>query len=244
MSDLARRLLAEWLGTAFLLAVVVGSGIMGERLSGGNVALALLANAVATGCALVALIVAMAPVSGAHFNPAVSLAMAARGALSWGHAGGYTLAQVAGAFAGVAAAHTMFDLPLFTLSEQPRLGLALTWSEFVATFGLLLIILATARQTVVMTALAVGTYITAGYWFTASTSFANPAVSIARAFTDSFSGIRFDGVPCFVAAQITAAFCAVGMERILFTPPLKSPAGNVGEQAQAQARDGTAFRAR
>lgn len=218
MNDLARRMLAEGLGTAFLLAVVVGSGIMGERLSGGNVALALLANALATGCALAALILAFAPVSGAHFNPAVSLAMVLRGTMGRREAGGYVVAQVIGAFAGVAAAHAMFGLPFFTLSEHPRLGMAQAWSEFVATFGLLFVIVATSRQTLSITALSVGAYIIAGYWFTASTSFANPAVSLARAFTDTFSGIRLDGVPFFVLAQALAAFSVVGMERILFKP--------------------------
>lgn len=213
---LPRRLAAEALGTAFLLAVVVGSGVMAERLSGGNLALALLANAVATGAGLFALIQVFAGVSGAHFNPAVSFAMALRGDLAAGDTLGYIAAQVVGALAGVAAAHAMFDLPPFSMAGQAREGGALVWSEFVATFGLVLVILGTARHGVLATALSVGAYIAAAYWFTASTSFANPAVSIARAFTDSFSGIRMSGVPWFIAAQLAAALVATLTGRWLF----------------------------
>ena len=214
--NLSRRLLSEALGTALLLAVIVGSGIMAERLAGGNNALALLANALATGCALFALIQTFGPVSGAHFNPAVSLTMALRGELSGYDAAGYILAQLIGAFAGVAAAHGMFGLPLFTASAHARLGWPLAWSEFVATFGLLLVILGARRAGPMATALSVAAYIVAGYWFTASTSFANPAVSLARAFTDTFSGIRIDGVAWFVLAQLSAVFAALGIGKLLY----------------------------
>lgn len=215
---LLRRLSAEALGTAFLLAIVVGSGIMAERLSGGNAALALLANAIATGAGLFALIQVFTAVSGAHFNPAVSIAMTLRGKLGAGDALGYVVAQVTGALAGVAAAHAMFDLPIFSMSGQVREGAALIWSEFVATFGLVLVVIGTSRRGVPATALSVGAYITAAYWFTASTSFANPAVSIARAFTDSFSGIRISGVPWFIGAQLAAAVAATLTGRWLFAP--------------------------
>lgn len=210
------RLLAEALGSAFLLAAVVGSGIMGERLADGNLAIALLANAVATGCALFALMQMFGPISGAHFNPAVSLAMLARGKLAARDAAGYIAAQVVGAFAGVASAHAMFGLPAFSASTHARLGAPLVWSEFVATFGLLLVILLASRKGPMATALSVASYIVAAYWFTASTSFANPAVSLARAFTDTFSGIRADGVPWFIVAQLTAVVAAVGTEELLF----------------------------
>lgn len=212
------RLLAEALGSAFLLAVVVGSGIMGERLSDGNIAIALLANALATGCALFALIQMFGPVSGAHFNPAVSLAMLARGKLAAREAVGYVTAQVAGAFAGVASAHAMFGLPAFSASTHARLGASLVWSEFVATFGLLLVVLLASRKGLTATALSVASYIVAAYWFTASTAFANPAVSLARASTDTFSGIRADGVPWFIVAQLVAAAAAVGTEKLLLHP--------------------------
>lgn len=214
--SLSRRLLAEALGTAFLLAVIVGSGIMAERLSGGNIAMALLANAMATGCALFALIQAFGPISGAHFNPAVSLTMALRGELPGPDAAGYIMVQLAGAFAGVAAAHGMFGLPAFTPSGHERLGWALAWSEFIATFGLLLVILGTRRAGLTATACSVAVYIVAGYWFTASTSFANPAVTLARAFTDTFSGIRLDGVLWFMLAQVTAVFAAIGTGKLLY----------------------------
>ncbi|TWT22657.1 aquaporin family protein [Luteimonas marina] len=221
---LLRRTAAEALGTAFLLAAVVGSGIMAERLAGGNVALALLANAIATGAVLFALIVVFANVSGAHFNPAVTIAMMLRRTLGMGEAAGYVGAQVVGAMAGVAAAHAMFDLPLFSMSEQAREGSALVWSEFVATFGLVLVVFGASRHGVPATALAVGAYIAAAYWFTASTSFANPAVSIARALTDSFSGIRITDVPWFIAAQLVAATAACVAGRLIFTmAPTEAP---------------------
>ena len=206
--NLARRLTAEALGTAFLLAAVVGSGIMAERLSGGNIALALLANTLATGAALTALILAFGSLSGAHFNPAVTLVEACRGGIAWRETPGYIAAQLAGAFGGVAAAHIMFGLPLFTASQHIRAGNAQLFSECVATFGLVCIILGCARSRPTMVPFAVGAYITGAYWFTASTSFANPAVTLARSFTDSFSGIRPEDAPGFIAAQLTGAAAA------------------------------------
>lgn len=213
-----RKLAAETLGSAFLLAVVVGSGIMAERLSAGNVALALLANAIATGCGLTALILAFAPVSGAHFNPVVTLGEAIEGRMRAGLAAAYIAAQCAGAFAGVAAAHCMFALPAFALSPHPRTGLAQWFSEFVATAGLLLVIRGVNRGQPQATAVAVGLYIASAYWFTASTSFANPAVTIARAFTPTFAGIRIQDAPAFIAAQTAAAFAASFLGRWLFAP--------------------------
>jgi glycerol uptake facilitator-like aquaporin len=204
--NLRRRMAAEFLGTAFLLAAVVGSGIMAERLAGGNVALALLANSLATGAALVALILALGPISGAHFNPAVTLADAMQGGIAWGEVPAYIAAQVIGAFAGVASAHLMFGLPLFFRSHHARSGGALLWSEFIATFGLLAVIWGCARSSAV--AFAVGAYITAAYWFTASTSFANPAVTLARAASDTFAGIRPLDAPAFIAAQLAGAAAA------------------------------------
>ena len=185
----ARRLTAEALGTAFLLAAVVGSGIMGERLAGGNVAIALLANTLATGAALVVLISIFGPVSGAHFNPAVTAFFLLRREITPGLAMLYVAVQIAGAIAGVWAAHAMFAMPIMEVSHKLRDGPAQWWSEFVATFGLLITIAGAVRFTPQSTPVLVGLYITAAYWFTASTSFANPAVSIARALTDSFSGI-------------------------------------------------------
>lgn len=199
--NLRTKLLAEVLGTAFLLAVVVGSGIMGERLSGGNVAVALLANSLATGAGLIALILACGPVSGAHFNPAVTLTMAARGALPRREVAPYIAAQLVGAVAGVIAAHGMFDLPLLEISTKARTGLNLTWSEFVATLGLLLTIIQTARHRADAVPYAVAAYITAAYWFTASTSFANPAVTLARSLTDTFCGIHPASIAGFLVGQ-------------------------------------------
>jgi glycerol uptake facilitator-like aquaporin len=203
-----RRAATEAMGTAFLLMAVVGSGIMAERLSGGNVALALLANSVATGGALVALILALGPISGAHLNPVVTLADAMQGGVAWQEVPGYIAAQILGAFGGVAAAHGMFGLPLFFYSHHPRSGPALLWSEFIATFGLLAVIRGCARVRSSATALAVGAYITGAYWFTSSTSFANPAVTLARAASDTFAGIRPIDVPAFVFAQLTGAVAA------------------------------------
>lgn len=203
---------AEAVGTSLLLAAVVGSGIMGERLAGGNVAVALLANTIATGAALVALILTFGPISGAHFNPAVTLADASQGGLPWSEVPHYLAAQVIGAFAGVAAAHLMFELPLFVASRHVRAGLAQAFSEFVATFGLLAVIWSCARRKSAAVSFAVASYIAAAYWFTASTSFANPAVTLARAATDTFSGIRPADVPAFIIAQLLGA----GLATVLF----------------------------
>jgi glycerol uptake facilitator-like aquaporin len=212
-----RAMVAEAIGTALLLAAVVGSGIMGQRLSGGNVALTLLANSIATGAVLVTLIFTFAPISGAHFNPAVSLAAAAEGGFPWRRVPGYVVAQTAGAIAGVAAAHAMFEHPLFALSHHTRAGTAQLFSEFVATFGLLVVIHGTGKRAAVVP-LTVAAYITAAYWFTASTSFANPAVTIARGLTDTFSGIAPAGVPGFIAAQLAGAFAATLLFRWMSKP--------------------------
>jgi glycerol uptake facilitator-like aquaporin len=212
-ASLSRRLVAEAVGTAFLLAAVVGSGIMGERLAGGNVAVALLANTLSTGAALVALILTFGSISGAHFNPAVTLAEASQGGLAWGDVPSYVVVQVAGAFGGVAAAHVMFETPLFIASRHARAGPAQVFSEFVATFGLLAVIWGCARLRSSAVPFAVAAYITAAYWFTASTSFANPAVTLARSATDTFAGIRPADAPAFIVAQLlgagsaTALFC-------------------------------------
>jgi glycerol uptake facilitator-like aquaporin len=208
-TDLARRATAEAVGTAMLLAAVVGSGIMGERLAGGNVAIALLANTVATGAALVALILTFGPVSGAHFNPAVTIADATLGGIAWREVPVYIAAQIAGAFAGVATADLMFGLPIFFASHHERSGPAQLFSEFVATFGLLAVIWGCSRRrSSAAVPFAVGAYITAAYWFTASTSFANPAVTIARAASDTFAGIRPADVPGFIVAQMAGAMAA------------------------------------
>ena len=207
--NLRARLAAEFLGTAFLLMAVVGSGIMAERLAGGNAALALLANSVATGGALVAMILALGPISGAHLNPVVTLADAMQGGIAWREAPAYMAAQVIGAFGGVAAAHGMFGLPLFFSSHHARNGPALLWSEFIATFGLLAVIWGCTRVRSSATSFAVGAYITAAYWFTASTSFANPAVTLARAASDTFAGIRPVDAPAFIVAQLAGAVAAI-----------------------------------
>jgi glycerol uptake facilitator-like aquaporin len=208
-SSLARRVVADAVGTALLLAAVVGSGIMASRLADGNVALALLANALATGAALVALIVTFAPISGAHFNPAVTLAAAWAGGIPWRQAPAYMAGQVLGALAGVAAAHAMFGLPLFAASQQVRAGGALIFSEFVATFGLLAVIRGCAAAGgVPAVAAGVAAWITGAYWFTASTSFANPAVTLARSLSDTFTGIRPADVGPFVAGQLAGAAAA------------------------------------
>jgi glycerol uptake facilitator-like aquaporin len=223
---LGHRLAGEVLGTAFLLAAVVGSGIMGERLAGGNVAIALLANTVATGAALAALILTFGSISGAHFNPAVTLADAWQGGLPWRDVPGYVLAQVVGAFAGVAAANLMFELPVFFASQRARAGTAQLFSEFVATFGLLMVIWGCARARPAAVPFAVAGYITAAYWFTASTSFANPAVTVARAASDTFAGIRPVDVPGFVAAQLAGAAAATALFRWL-VPALPEVADRV-----------------
>lgn len=221
LPTLAQRLTAEALGTALLLAIVIGSGIMGERLSAGNAALALLANSIATGCGLAVLIALLGPVSGAHFNPVVTLLSAAERGLGWREAALRISVQGAAAFVGVAAAHAMFGAPLFSASTHVRSGLAQAWSEFVATFGLLLVVAGCVRQRLSATPYLVAAYITAAYWFTASTSFANPAVTLARAASDTFAGIRPADVPGFVLAQCAAVPVAAGVSRVLFGPPLR-----------------------
>ena len=213
--SLPRRLAAEMLGTAFLLAAVVGSGIMGEKLAAGNVAIALLANTLATGAALVALILTFGPISGAHFNPAVTLADASQGGLPWRDVPGYVLAQIMGAFLGVWAAHLMFGQTVLQTATHVRSGGAQIFSEFVATFGLLAVIWGCSRARPSAVPFAVGAYITAAYWFTASTSFANPAVTLARSFTDTFAGIRPGDAPAFIAAQIAGALTATFLFRWL-----------------------------
>lgn len=209
-ADISRRLVAETLGTGLLVATVVGSGIMAERLTG-EVALALLANTISTGTILFVLITVLGPISGAHFNPAVTMVMALRRALPWGLAVSYMLAQVAGGIAGTALAHLMFEAPVLVLGDEARTGIAQWLSEGVATFGLVLTILIGIRHRVSAVPALVACYIVAAYWFTASTSFANPAVTIARAFTDSFSGIRPLDVPAFVAAQFAGALLALAV---------------------------------
>ena len=211
-----RRYFAEGLGTAFLLAAVVGSGIMGERLANGNAAITLLANSLATGFALVALIVAFAPRSGAHFNPVVTLAIALRGDFPRHDVAPYLVAQFAGAVAGVFAAHAMFDVALVQAYATPRTGWAQWWSEVVATFGLVLVVLSCRKEQAWAAPAAIGAYIAAAYWFTASTSFANPAVTLARGLTATFSGIRLADVAPFVAAQLVGAglaLAAAGREK-------------------------------
>ncbi|HKB83980.1 MAG TPA: MIP/aquaporin family protein [Burkholderiales bacterium] len=215
MSVLYRKLAAEFAGTALLLATVVGSGIMGERLAGGNAAITLLANSLATGTILYALIAAMGNISGAHFNPVVTLAEAWLGKLPWRQAGWYVLIQVVAALAGVAAAHWMFGLPAFIASTHMRSGLSQMFSEAVATFGLITVILNCARWKPETVPAAVAAYITAAYWFTASTSFANPAVTLARSLTDTFSGIRPADAPAFIAAQFAGTAIAAGLHRWL-----------------------------
>jgi glycerol uptake facilitator-like aquaporin len=219
----SKELVAETVGTCLLLATVIGSGIMGERLASGNVAIALLANTLATGAALVALILAFGPISGAHFNPAVTLCNAFVGGMPWRKVPGYLLAQVAGAFLGVAAANLMFDLPLFSASQHPRNGMSQLFSEFVATFGLLSVIWGCSRRRSAAVPFAVAAYIVAAYWFTASTSFANPAVTLARSASDTFAGIRLADVPGFVLVQLLGAVAAT----LLFQWLAPSQAGPV-----------------
>jgi glycerol uptake facilitator-like aquaporin len=223
---LARRVAAEALGTAFLLAVVVGSGIMGERLAGGNVAIALLANSLATGAGLAALILTFGPISGGHFNPVVTLSDAAQGGIAWREAPLYIVGQILGAFAGVAAAHLMFGEPLFAASQHARTGAAQWWAEFVAAFGLLAVIWGCVRARPEAIPFAVGAYITAAYWFTASTSFANPAVTLARSVTDTFAGIRPQDAPGFIVAQLLGAAAATVVMRWL-VPALPQSAKDV-----------------
>jgi glycerol uptake facilitator-like aquaporin len=215
-TSISRRSVAEFLGTAFLLAAVVGSGIMAERLSGGNNGLALLANTIATGAALVALIFAFGPISGAHFNPAVTICDAIEGGISTRDSALYIVAQVAGAVCGVALANSMFELPIFFSSTKMRTGFSQWLAEFTATFGLLAVIWGCSRmQQKLVTPIAVAAYITAAYWFTSSTSFANPAVTIARSLSDTFAGIRPLDVPAFIVAQLAGALAATFLFRWL-----------------------------
>ena len=216
MSSVAQRAASETLGTAFLLATVIGSGIMAQRLSGGNDALALLCNTLPTGAILTVLILILGPVSGAHFNPAVSLAFGFRGAISWPTVGLYLFAQLCGAVIGVWAAHLMFELPVWQLSTHIRTGSGQWLAEAVATFGLLLTIFGCVAKSPAAVAYAVGLYITAAYWFTASTSFANPAVTLARSLSDTFAGIAPPGVAAFVGAQMAGMLAAVLLGRWLW----------------------------
>lgn len=225
--NLSRRVVAEFLGTLFLVAAVVGSGIMAERLASGNVALALLANTIATGAALVALILTFGVVSGAHFNPAVSVSDALAGGLSRRETLLYIPAQCIGGVIGAAAAHLMFGEPLYSLSQHSRSGPAQVFSEFVAAFGLMAVIWGCSKTRATMVPFAVGAYITAAYWFTASTSFANPAVTLARAFTNTFSGIRPKDAPAFVVAQFAGALAATMLFRWLMPQELAREAPRV-----------------
>lgn len=216
-ASLSRRLFAEGLGSAMLFATVIGSGLMAERLAGGNVAVALLGNTLATGAMLFVLIGMLGPISGAHFNPAVSLVAAWRGDLGWREAAGYTLAQVACGIGGVWIAHLMFDVPILQLSRHARTGVGQWAGEAVATFGLVLTIIGTVRHRPRWVPASVALYITAAYWFTSSTSFANPAITIARSLSDSFAGIAPIDVPGFVAAQLAGATLAALVGRRLFS---------------------------
>jgi glycerol uptake facilitator-like aquaporin len=227
---LERRLACECLGSAFLLATVIGSGIMAERLAGGNQALALLGNTLPTGAILVVLITMFGPISGAHFNPAVTAVFWLRQDIDGQIAAGYVLAQVAGALIGVCSAHAMFDLPLWQSGMKIRSGTGQWLAEGVATFGLLLTILATLKAKPAAIPASVGLYIVAAYWFTASTSFANPAVTIARAFSDTFAGIRLIDAPAFIAAQLAGAACAFLVSRWLLVEPLAHGAASTGTQ--------------
>lgn len=227
--SLSKRLVAEALGTAMLLATVIGSGIMGETLAGGNVAIALLGNTIATGAILVVLILGFGPISGAHFNPAVTLVFCIRREITAGHALLYVLVQVLGGLAGMVIAHLMFDLDPVQVSSKLRTGPSQWLSEAVATFGLLTAILATLRWRAEAVPYAVGLYITAGYWFTASTSFANPAVTIARSFTDTFSGIDPTHMPLFILAQLAGAVLAALVFAWLLVPEAASEAESKAE---------------
>jgi glycerol uptake facilitator-like aquaporin len=224
--SLSRRVVAEFAGTLFLLTAVVGSGIMGERLAGGNAAIVLLTNSVATGAALIAIILAFGSISGAHLNPAVTLADAWHGGLPWRETPAYVAAQVTGAFCGVACAHLMFGLRVFSVSTRVRTGPGQFFSEFVATFGLLSIIWGCIRHRPTAVPFAVGAYITAAYWFTSSTSFANPAVTLARSLSNTFAGIRPADVTGFVAAQLGGAFTATLLFKWLI-PSLRNEASSV-----------------
>ena len=220
MADrLPRRLAAEAVGSFFLFAAVIGSGIMAEALAGGNVAVALLANTIATGAMLFVLIAMLGPISGAHFNPAVSLVMAARGALTRRDAAAYVVMQLAGGLLGALAAHLMFDLPIWQVSLKARTGIGQWTGEAIATFGLILTIIGTVRHRPAWVPASVALYITAAYWFTSSTSFANPAITIVRSLTDSFAGIAPADVPMFILAQLLGAAAGAGLGRLLFDDP-------------------------
>jgi glycerol uptake facilitator-like aquaporin len=225
-TSLSRRVTAEFLGTGLLVAAVVGSGIMGERLASGNVGLALLANTVATGAALVCLIIAFGSISGAHFNPVVTVMDALERGILWRDAPYYLLGQTAGGCAGVIAANVMFGLPVMSLSTKARSGSAQLVSEFIATFGLMCVIWGASRFRSNATPFAVGAYITAAYWFTSSTSFANPAVTIARCFSDTFAGIRLGDAPGFIVAQFIGGLTATLLFRWL-VPQLEANAKDV-----------------
>ncbi len=226
--NLVRRATAEFIGTSLLLAVVVGSGIMGERLAGGNVALALLGNSIATGGGLIALILMFGSISGAHYNPAVSLALAASRRHAWSDVSVYVIAQIAGAVIGVWIAHLMFGEIVFQTSEKIRSGPALMFSEVIATFGLLMVIFACIRHRVEAVPYAVAAYIMAAYWFTASTSFANPAVTIARSLSNTFAGIRPLDAPGFIAAQLLGTGLAVALDTWLYkVPTTRAASGNL-----------------
>jgi glycerol uptake facilitator-like aquaporin len=218
MPSLAQRVFAEWLGTAFLLAAVVGSGIMAQKLAGGNGALALLCNTIPTGAILAVLILTFGKISGAHFNPAVTIAFTLRGELSWTAGAVYIAAQILGAVIGVWAAHLMFELPLWQFSATVRAGAGQWLAEAIATFGLLLTIFGCAASAPAAVPYAVGLYITSAYWFTASTSFANPAVTIARSLSDTFAGIAPSGAPGFIASQMAGAIAALLVGRWLWRP--------------------------
>ncbi|MEG3146024.1 MIP/aquaporin family protein [Sphingomonas sp. RT2P30] len=215
-APLARRLLAEGVGSAFLFATVIGSGIMAQRLAGENVAIALLGNTLATGAILFVLIAMLAPISGAHFNPAVTLVAAMRGDVRWGDGAFYGVAQLAGGIAGVLIAHLMFDVPIVQISHHARTGVGQWTGEAVATFGLILTILGTVRHRPQWVPVSVALYIVAAYWFTSSTSFANPAITVARSLSDSFAGIAPSDVPMFIVAQLVGALAGALLARILF----------------------------
>lgn len=226
MFSLSRRLSAEALGTALLLAIVVGSGIMAERLSGDLTALALLANTIATGAGLIALILTLGPISGAHFNPIVSLSEVVLGKLSWRDGLSYGAAQVVGGVIGVWLAHAMFELPIWQLSQQARTGSGQWLAEAVASFGLIAVIISTSRHNASATPFAVAAFITAAYWFTASTSFANPAVTLVRALSDTFAGIRLSDAPFFILAQVTGALTSVALMTWLLRAKSQIQAGH------------------
>lgn len=230
---LPQRLVAEGLGTGLLVATVVGSGIMAERLAGGNVAIALLGNTLPTGAILVVLIMVFGPISGAHFNPAVSMVMAIRREMPMNSLLAYVLAQIIGGCLGTLAAHLMFEIPLLQLGIKARTGGAQWFAEGVATFGLLVAILGVSRFRPAAVPFAVGLYITAAYWFIASTSFANPAVTIARAFTTSFSGIAFGDVPMFIVAQLAGALIGLALTRWLLDQKMSPVVGSSGDQGNA-----------